>query len=202
MVASGVFSFLNKFSINNNITTLYHDFSGRQNALLAEYFDNEIDEISERNKEKCSFEIITPRDKTKRGAQLSILVHGEARKLFDDANRLIDRIINDKLITAKGVVGIFPANSIGDDITIYDVDNNSNQINTFFTLRQQNEKQSNDIPNIALSDYIAPKESGIKDYIGGFIVTAGIGAKEYSEKLKKTGDEYGAAMVWLLAFCK
>jgi 5-methyltetrahydrofolate--homocysteine methyltransferase len=138
-----------------------------------------------------------------KGKYPSVLDHPEkgveARKLFDDANRLIDRIINDKLITAKGVVGIFPANSTGDDIAIYDIDNNSNQINTFFTLRQQNEKQSDNIPNIALSDYIAPKESGRKDYIGAFAVSAGFGVDALVKEFEADHDDYNAIMIKILA---
>ncbi len=142
-----------------------------------------------------------------KGKYPSVLDHPEkgveARKLFDDANRLIDRIINDKLITAKGVVGIFPANSVGDDIAIYDYNNdsddNSNQINTFFTLRQQNEKQSDDIPNIALSDYIAPKESGRTDYIGAFAVSAGFGVDALVKEFEADHDDYNAIMIKILA---
>lgn len=137
-----------------------------------------------------------------KGKYPSVLDHPEkgveARKLFDDANKLIDRIINDKLITAKGVVGIFPANSVGDDIAIYDLENN-NQINTFFTLRQQNEKQSDDIPNIALSDYIAPKESGRTDYIGAFAVSAGFGVDAIVKEFEADHDDYNAIMIKILA---
>lgn len=116
----------------------------------------------------------------------------EAKKLFDDANAMLDTLEKENIITCSGVFGIFPANSVNDDIEVY---NNEKTI-TFNTLRQQ--QILKDKTYKSLSDYIAPKESGIKDYIGGFIVTAGIGAKEYSEKLKQNGDEYGSAMVKIL----
>lgn len=122
----------------------------------------------------------------------------EAKKLYDDANKLIDRIIKDKLITAKGVIGLFPANSVGDDIEIYDPITNE-KINTFFTLRQQNEKVSDDIPNLALSDYIAPKESGITDYIGGFAVSAGFGVDKLVKEFEADHDDYNAIMIKIIA---
>ncbi|MCD2348678.1 methionine synthase [Clostridium guangxiense] len=116
----------------------------------------------------------------------------EAKKLLYDANKMLDLFENENIISANGVLGIFPANSIGDDIEVY-----HNQKTVIFNmLRQQQILKDNYFKS--LSDYIAPKESGIKDYIGGFIVTTGIGAKEYSEQLKNNGDEYGAAMVKIL----
>lgn len=116
----------------------------------------------------------------------------EAKKLLYDANKMLDLFESENIISANGVLGIFPANSTGDDIEVY----HNGKVTTFNMLRQQQVLKENSFK--CLSDYIAPKESGIKDYIGGFIVTAGIGAKEYSEKLKKTGDEYGATMVKIL----
>lgn len=116
----------------------------------------------------------------------------EAKKLLCDANKMLDLFESKNIISANGVLGIFPANSTGDDIEVY----HNEKVITFNMLRQQQVLKSNNFK--CLSDYIAPKESGIKDYLGGFIVTAGIGAKEYSEKLKKNGDEYGAAMVKIL----
>ncbi|URZ05308.1 methionine synthase [Clostridium felsineum] len=116
----------------------------------------------------------------------------EANKLFKDANKMLDRLEKENIITCNGVFGIFPANSVNDDIEVY----SDSKTITFNTLRQQQILKNKDYK--ALSDYIAPKDSGIKDYLGGFIVTASIGAVEYSNKLKKQGDEYGAVMVKLL----
>jgi len=116
----------------------------------------------------------------------------EAKKLLYDANKMLDLFESKNIISANGVLGIFPANSTGDDIEVY----HNDKTTTFNMLRQQQILKNSSFK--CLSDYIAPKESGIKDYLGGFIVTAGIGAKEYSEKLKKNGDEYGAAMVKIL----
>ncbi|MEX1062723.1 MAG: vitamin B12 dependent-methionine synthase activation domain-containing protein, partial [Balneolaceae bacterium] len=118
----------------------------------------------------------------------------EAKKLFDDANRLVDRIISEDRIKAKGVWGLFPANSVGDDIEIYQDDNRQEVVGTLYTLRQQAEKRRGE-PNKALSDFIAPKESGIKDYIGGFAVTAGLGLAEVVNEFEKDHDDYQSIMV-------
>ncbi|OPJ59334.1 methionine synthase [Clostridium oryzae] len=120
----------------------------------------------------------------------------EATKLLRDANKYLDILEKEKYITTNATFGIFPANSIGDSIELYDPKSNE-LLTTFNFLRQQQENKS-DIYR-CLSDYIAPKNSGVKDYIGGFIVTAGIGAAEYSEKLKASGDDYGSIMVKILA---
>jgi len=122
----------------------------------------------------------------------------EAKKIFDDANQLIDRIIENKLITAKGVIGIFPANSIEDDIIVYD-ENKEKVLNTFYTLRQQNEKVSSDTPNIALSDYIAPIDSGVDDYIGAFAVSTGFGVDKLVKEYENDLDDYNAIMVKIIA---
>ena len=117
----------------------------------------------------------------------------EAEKLLLDAEKMLDKIENEKILTASAAFGIFEANSVGDNIEIYD---DSTAV-TFNLLRQQEEKKDNIYR--CLSDFVAPKDSGIKDYIGGFITTGGIGAKEYADKLKATGDDYGATMIILLA---
>ncbi|MGB5530345.1 MAG: methionine synthase, partial [Ignavibacteriaceae bacterium] len=99
----------------------------------------------------------------------------EAKKLFDDANKLLDKVIREKLLTANGVAGLFPANSVGvDDIEIYSDESRSGVKRVLHTIRQQTQK-SKDEPNIALADFIAPKEGDVEDYIGTFAVTAGIG---------------------------
>ena len=116
----------------------------------------------------------------------------EAKKLFDDANKMIKKIIKNNLIEAKAVFGIYEANSIGDDIEVYDKKNN--EIFKFITLRQQKEKDKK-FYNNALSDYIAPKETGIKDYIGCFCVSAGFGSDELSKKYEEDNDDYSSIMV-------
>jgi 5-methyltetrahydrofolate--homocysteine methyltransferase len=123
----------------------------------------------------------------------------EAKKLFDDANTLLDKIINEKLLQANGIIGLFPANStVDDDIEVY-TDRNRTGIKTILhTLRSQTRK-SDMLPNIALSDYIAPKESGLIDYIGAFAVTTGIGIEKLIEEFEKDHDDYNSIMVKALA---
>ena len=123
----------------------------------------------------------------------------EAKQLFDDANLILDRIISQKLFKAKGIFGLFPANTINkDDIEIYKNNERKDILNTFITLRQQM-KKSDGIPNIALSDFIAPKESNIKDYIGCFCVTAGFGTDELCKEFEKNNDDYNSIMTKAIA---
>ncbi|MGL5084432.1 MAG: methionine synthase [Clostridium sp.] len=120
----------------------------------------------------------------------------EARNIFNDANKMLDYLESENLIEGRAAFGVFEANSIGDDIEIYNHENNE-VLTTFNMLRQQEQKQDGGYK--CLSDYIAPKESGLKDYVGGFITTFGIGTEEYSEKLKKEEDDYSSIMVKLLS---
>ncbi len=122
----------------------------------------------------------------------------EAKKLFDDANVLLDRIMKEKLLTANGVFGIFPANSSGDDIEVYTDENRKGVRRVLHTLRSQTRKSDN-LPNLALSDFIAPKESGRIDWIGAFAVTAGIGTGELVNKFEADHDDYNSIMVKALA---
>lgn len=124
--------------------------------------------------------------------------YGEAaKKLFDDAKKLLKKIIDEKLLKAKAVVGFFPANSDGDDIEIYSDETRSEIQEVFHTVRQQSEKRES--PNLALSDFVAPKESEIKDYIGLFAVTTGIGIEKLIEKFEKDHDDYNSIMTKALA---
>jgi len=116
----------------------------------------------------------------------------EAKKLFDDAQEMINHVIKNNLIEAKAVFGIYRANSNGDDIEVYD--DNENTIANFITLRQQKEKGENFF-NKALSDYVAPKESDIEDYIGCFCVSAGFGSEDLSKKYEEDNDDYSSIMV-------
>lgn len=120
----------------------------------------------------------------------------EARKLFNDANKMLDLLQKDNIIEGRVAYGVFEANSVGDNIEVYNSENNE-ILTTFNMERQQEVNKKNEYKS--LSDYIAPKESGIKDYIGGFITTFGIGTAEYSDKLKETGDDYSSIMVKLLS---
>ncbi len=137
-----------------------------------------------------------------KGKYPNILTHKdygqEATKLFNDAKGMLKEIIDNKLLKANAVVGFYPANSVGDDIEIYTDDDRKSVLTTLHSLRQQAQK-STDKPYYAQSDFIAPKDSGIKDYIGVFAVTAGIGEDELADKYKKDHDDYKAIMVKALA---
>jgi len=122
----------------------------------------------------------------------------EAKKLYDEARILLDKIIADKSLKAKGVIGFWPANSVGDDIELYTDESRTQVYKTIHTLRQQSEKAAGE-PYYALSDFIAPKESGIADYWGGFAVTTGIGCDELVAVFEKNYDDYNSIMVKALA---
>ncbi len=126
------------------------------------------------------------------------VVGESACKLYEEAQALLSQLVTDKSIRASGVYGFFPANSIGDDIELYTDDTRTEVLSVIHTLRQQGEK-SGDHANKALSDYIAPKETGLADYLGGFAVTAGLGVEELSLKFKEDLDDYNAIMVSALA---
>jgi len=122
----------------------------------------------------------------------------EAKKLYDDAQTLLKRIIDEKLLQASGVIGFWPANSVGDDIELYTDESRTQLLTRIHTLRQQTEKMKGE-PYYALSDFIAPKESGIPDYFGGFAVTAGLGCDELVAKFEKDYDDYNSIMTKALA---
>ncbi|MDH3456027.1 MAG: methionine synthase [Gemmatimonadota bacterium] len=122
----------------------------------------------------------------------------EARRVFGDAERLLERIVREDLVTARAVVGLFPANSVGDDIEIY-TDNDRSQVRaTLRHLRQQVEKPAGR-PSLCLADFVAPRDSGIHDYVGAFAVTAGVGADGLASQFEKEHDDYHAIMVKALA---
>lgn len=122
----------------------------------------------------------------------------EAKKLFDDANKLLDRIIAEELITANGVVGIFPANAVGDDIHIYTDNTRKKTLTKFYNLRNQ-ELKTDGSANLCLSDFIAPRSSGREDYIGAFAVTAGMGTEKLIREFSDSHDDYHMIMVKALA---
>lgn len=124
----------------------------------------------------------------------------EARRLFEDANAMLDKIIQEGLLTAHGVAGIFPANSVNDDdIEVYSDENRRGILAELHTLRQQGKKSADTAANYALADFIAPKESGVKDYIGAFAVTAGVGIEPLINEYEKNHDDYSSIMVKALA---
>lgn len=123
----------------------------------------------------------------------------EAKELFSDANLILEKIIKENLLEAKGVFGLFPANSVNyDDIEVYKNDYSNHVLEKLITLRQQSKKPIG-VPNIALSDFIAPKELNIKDYVGVFCVSAGFGCDELSKKYEAENDDYSSLMVKYIA---
>jgi 5-methyltetrahydrofolate--homocysteine methyltransferase len=122
----------------------------------------------------------------------------EAKKLFDDANEMLDKIIEENWLQAKAVVGFWPANSVGDDIEVYSDETRTKVLTRFINLRNQVKKTDNS-PNYCLSDFIAPRDSGIVDYIGAFAITAGLGIEKKIEEFLKDHDDYNSIMLKALA---
>jgi 5-methyltetrahydrofolate--homocysteine methyltransferase len=129
------------------------------------------------------------------------VVGPEAKKLFDDAQALLKQLVAEKWLTANAVVGFWPANAVGDDIELYaDDDERTKELAVLYTLRQQMARENRrDRANTALADFVAPKETGLADYVGAFAVTAGIGeAEALARHIDKT-DDYGRIMLKALA---
>ncbi|WP_433964920.1 methionine synthase [Tunturiibacter gelidiferens] len=122
----------------------------------------------------------------------------QARQIFADANTLLDRIIEKNLITARGVYGFFPASAVGDDVALYSDDTRKTELERFHFLRQQANKEGSE-PCRSLSDFIAPRETGLADHIGAFAVTSGIGLKELCERFRADNDDYNAIMAEAVA---
>ncbi|MBX9886451.1 MAG: methionine synthase [Flavobacteriaceae bacterium] len=125
------------------------------------------------------------------------VVGEQATSVFADAQEMLAVILKEKKLTAKGIYGIFPANQINDD-DIELTDENGKPLQTFLTLRQQSQKTKG-APNIALSDFIAPKDNGVRDYMGAFCVTTGFGVDEWAAEFEKDLDDYNSIMVKALA---
>ena len=127
------------------------------------------------------------------------VVGEEAQQLMDDANSMLDTIIREKWLCAKAAIGIWRANTVNhDDIEVYNGDESSAEIGTFHQLRQQLKKAPG-VPNLSLADFIAPKESGLTDHIGGFVVTAGHGIKEHIDRFEADHDDYNSILLKALA---
>ncbi len=121
-----------------------------------------------------------------------------ARALFDDAQAMLAKIVAERWFDPKAVIGFWPANAVGDDIRLYKGESRSQELATFFTLRQQLQKRDGR-PNVALSDYVAPTETGKADYVGGFVVTAGAKEERIAERFARANDDYASIMVKALA---
>jgi 5-methyltetrahydrofolate--homocysteine methyltransferase len=137
-----------------------------------------------------------------KGIYPRILDHPEqgqqARQIFTEANALLDKIIEDKLITASGVYGFFAANAVGDDVELYADDSRTQTLKRFHFLRQQANREGSE-PCRSLGDFIAPKETGLRDHMGAFAVTSGIGLKEVCDRYRAENDDYNAIMAEAIA---
>jgi 5-methyltetrahydrofolate--homocysteine methyltransferase len=122
----------------------------------------------------------------------------QARQIFAEANALLDRIVKEKLLTARGVYGFFAANAAGDDVELYADGNRAELLDRFHFLRQQVNREGSE-PCRSLADFIAPRETGLKDFIGAFAVTSGLRLKELVESFKSGHDDYNAIMAEAIA---
>ena len=130
------------------------------------------------------------------------IVGKSATQVFKEAQSMLTKLINNRALVANGVVAFYPANSIEDDIEIYADESRTKTLFTYYGLRQQSEKpkvENAQKPNQCLSDFVAPKSSGIKDYIGIFAVTSGLGMEKYEEEFKNKNDDYSSIMFKSLA---
>ena len=128
------------------------------------------------------------------------LVGEQARQLYDDARRMLDKLIAERRLRASGVLGLWPANRVGsDDIAVYDSEEREREIARLHHLRQQTVPSAESDPLLSLADFIAPAATGIADYIGAFAVTAGLGADEIAAEYQAQGDDYNAILVKALA---
>ncbi|MEO3935290.1 methionine synthase [Dermatophilaceae bacterium Soc4.6] len=121
-----------------------------------------------------------------------------ARRLFEDANAMLDRIVDEDWLTATGAVGLFPANGVGDDVEVYTDETRTQVLTTLRGLRQQGQHRDG-IPNRAMSDFVAPKATGLADYVGGFAVTAGLGSEGRVAEFRTNLDDYNAILLESLA---
>jgi 5-methyltetrahydrofolate--homocysteine methyltransferase len=122
----------------------------------------------------------------------------QARQLFAEGNKLLDELIEKRLLRARGVYGLFPANAVGDDVELYTGEDRGAVLARFHFLRQQAQKEDSEACR-SLADFVAPKETGLPDHLGGFAVTSGIGLKEVCDRFKAQHDDYNAIMAEALA---
>ncbi len=121
-----------------------------------------------------------------------------ARQLWSDAQAMLAKIIEEKWFRPRAVIGFWPANAVGDDIRLFTDEGRSTELATFFTLRQQLSKRDGR-PNVAMADFVAPIDSGKADYVGGFVVTAGIEEVAIAERFERANDDYSSILVKALA---
>jgi 5-methyltetrahydrofolate--homocysteine methyltransferase len=137
-----------------------------------------------------------------KGAYPRIIQEGDssaqARQIYAEGNALLDLIVEKNLIEARGVYGFFPANAVGDDVELYTDCSRENVLDRFHFLRQQTHKEGSEQCR-SLADFIAPKETGLRDHIGGFAVTSGIGLKELCDRFRAEHDDYNAIMAEAIA---
>ncbi|MFZ9955953.1 MAG: methionine synthase [Flavobacteriales bacterium] len=126
------------------------------------------------------------------------VVGAEAKKLFSDAQKMLQQLVQEKWLTNKAVIGIWPANSVGDDIEIYSDESRTEVIAKHHMMRQQSKKAAGEY-NMSLADFVAPTETGLKDYMGGFAVTAGLGIEAHIERFEKDHDDYSSILLKALA---
>jgi 5-methyltetrahydrofolate--homocysteine methyltransferase len=127
------------------------------------------------------------------------IVGEPARALYADARKMLAEIIEERSLVAHGVFGIFPANGVGDDIALYTDERRASRRATLFGLRQQIDKKGNGAPNYCLSDFVAPADQGVRDYVGAFAVTAGVGEEALAQHYDRREDNYSAIMAKALA---
>jgi 5-methyltetrahydrofolate--homocysteine methyltransferase len=121
-----------------------------------------------------------------------------ARKLYDDAQEMLDKIVEEGWLQANAVLGLFPANADGDDVEVYTDESRSEVLTRLCNLRQQGEHREG-VPNRSLGDFVAPKETGLDDHVGAFAVTAGIGSEAKIKEFKEALDDYSAILLESLA---
>lgn len=121
-----------------------------------------------------------------------------ARQLYSDAQAMLKKIIEENWFRPRAVIGFWPANAVGDDIRLFTDESRKEELATFFTLRQQLSKRDGR-PNVALSDFVAPVDSGVADYVGGFVVTTGIEEVAIAERFERANDDYSSILVKALA---
>jgi 5-methyltetrahydrofolate--homocysteine methyltransferase len=122
-----------------------------------------------------------------------------ARQLYEDAQAMLARITEERWFNPKAVIGFWPANAVGDDIRLFTGESRSEELATFFTLRQQLSKRGEGRANLALADFVAPLESGKPDYVGGFVVTSGAEEEKISARFARANDDYRSILVKALA---
>ena len=122
----------------------------------------------------------------------------EAKKLFDDGKALLEEIINKKMLKARGIIGFYPVGSDGDDVVVFQDEEKTQPLSRFHFLRNQQQKETG-LPNLCLSDFVAPASGNHTDYFGGFAVTAGIGLEKWTKHFEDQLDDYSSIMIKILA---